>query len=149
MKSRFSAKNNSSNQGKENSNSAPKVAVLLTNLGSPAAPNTAAVRNYLREFLSDPRVVEIPRVIWMLILHGFILRLRPKKSAKLYQSIWTDQGAPLVVISQAQRKKVATQIKQQCGEDIIVDIAMRYGEPSISSVLEKFQICNQHTGKRM
>jgi len=139
MKSRFSAKKNSSNQGKEHSNLAPKTGVLLTNLGSPAAPNSAAVRHYLREFLSDPRVVEIPRVIWMLILHGIILRLRPKKSAKLYQSIWTEQGAPLVVISQAQRKKVATQIKQQCGEDIIVDVAMRYGEPSIRSVLEKFQ----------
>lgn len=75
--------------------------MLLTNLGSPAAPNVTAVRNYLREFLSYPRVVEIPRVIWMLILHGIVLRFRPKKSAKLYQSVWTEQGAPLIVISQA------------------------------------------------
>jgi len=139
MKSRFSAKNNGVNQSEENNNSALKLGVLLTNLGSPAEPKTIAVRNYLREFLSDPRVVEIPRVIWMLILHGIVLRFRPKKSAKLYQSIWTEQGAPLVVISQAQQLKVEAQLKQQYGENVIVDIAMRYGEPSISSVLQKFQ----------
>ena len=79
MKSRFSAKNNDCKQRQENSNSKLKVGVLLTNLGSPTAPTTTAVRNYLREFLSDPRVVEIPRVIWMLILHGIVLRFRPKK----------------------------------------------------------------------
>ncbi|WP_114325135.1 ferrochelatase [Candidatus Colwellia aromaticivorans] len=144
MKSRFSAKKNSSKknsskQSSDYSHSAPKVGVLLTNLGSPAVPTTTAVRNYLREFLSDPRVVEIPRVIWMLILHGIVLRFRPKKSAKLYQSVWTEQGAPLLVISQAQQQKVAAQIKQQFGEDVIVDVAMRYGDPSISSVLQEFQ----------
>lgn len=139
MKSRFSAKKHDSNQRNENHSPMHKVGVLLTNLGSPAEPTTTAVRNYLREFLSDPRVVEIPRVIWMLILHGIVLRFRPKKSAKLYQSIWTEQGAPLLVISQAQQQKVATQIQQQFGDDVIVDIAMRYGEPSISNVLQKFQ----------
>jgi ferrochelatase len=75
----------------------------------------------------------------MLILHGIILRFRPKKSAKLYQSVWTDQGAPLLVISQAQQQKVALQLQQQFGQDVIVDIAMRYGEPSIASILQKFQ----------
>lgn len=139
MKSRFSAKKHDSNQRKEDNNPTRKIGVLLTNLGSPAEPTTTAVRNYLREFLSDPRVVEIPRVIWMLILHGIVLRFRPKKSAKLYQSVWTEQGAPLLVISQAQQQKVATQIQQQFGDDVIVDIAMRYGEPSISNVLQKFQ----------
>ena len=139
MKSRFSAKSNDSSQRNETNSSTRKVGVLLTNLGSPAAPTTTAVRDYLREFLSDPRVVEIPRVIWMLILHGIVLRFRPKKSAKLYQSVWTEQGAPLIVISQAQQQKFASHIQQQFGEDIIVDIAMRYGEPSISSVLQKFQ----------
>jgi len=141
MKSRFSAKNKRSNQhsNSENNKSSPKIGVLLTNLGSPAAPNSTAVRNYLREFLSDPRVVEIPRVLWMLILHGIVLRFRPKKSAKLYQSIWTEQGAPLLLISQGQQQKIATQIKHQFGEEVIVDIAMRYGEPSISQVLQKFQ----------
>ncbi len=139
MKSRFSAKKNRSNQRRENNNTTLKVGVLLTNLGSPTAPNAKALRHYLHEFLSDPRVVEIPRIIWMVILHGIILRLRPKKSAKLYQSIWTEQGAPLVVISQAQQQKIATQIKQQFGGEVIVDIAMRYGEPSIDRVLQKFQ----------
>ena len=138
MKSRFSAKNNNIDSSKDNNNSA-KVGVLLTNLGSPAAPNSTAVRNYLREFLSDPRVVEIPRVIWWLILHGIILRVRPKKSAKLYQSVWTEQGAPLVVISQAQQQKVAAQIAKRFGQEISVDIAMRYGEPSIVAALQKFQ----------
>ena len=75
----------------------------------------------------------------MLILHGIVLRFRPKKSAKLYESVWTEQGAPLLAISYAQQQKVATHIKQQFGEDVIVDVAMRYGEPSISSVLQKFQ----------
>lgn len=139
MKSRFSAKKNDSTSSKEDNQSTPKLGVLLTNLGSPAAPETVAVRNYLREFLSDPRVVEIPRIIWMLILHGVVLRFRPKKSAKLYQSIWTEQGAPLVVITQAQQKKVEAQLKEQYGENVVVDFAMRYGEPSISSVLQKLQ----------
>ena len=131
MKSRFSAKKN---QGQS-----VKTAVLLTNLGSPNAPTTIAVRTYLREFLSDPRVVEIPRLIWLIILHGIILRVRPQKSAKLYQSIWTEQGAPLVVISQAQQQKVAAKIAAQYGDEVIVDFAMRYGEPSIANTLQKFQ----------
>ena len=142
MKSRFSAKKNNSDTDRENSsnsNQAVKTGVLLTNLGSPAEPTTGALRKYLREFLSDPRVVEIPRVIWMIILHGIILRVRPKKSARLYKSVWTEQGAPLLVISQAQKKQVAAQVKEIYGQDVIVDLAMRYGEPSIPSVLQKFQ----------
>jgi ferrochelatase len=139
MKSRFSAKTSTSSNDKENSNQPLQVGVLLTNLGSPSEPTEKAVRIYLREFLSDPRVVEIPRFIWMLILHGIVLRFRPKKSAKLYESVWTEQGAPLVVISQAQQQKAEREIKNQFGDDVIVDVAMRYGEPSISSVLQKFQ----------
>ncbi len=139
MKSRFSAKKNNSDKDKVKNNQVVKTGVLLTNLGSPSAPNKDALRNYLREFLSDPRVVEIPRIIWMIILHGVILRVRPKKSAKLYKSVWTEQGAPLLVISQAQQAKVAAQLAQQYGDNVIVDVAMRYGEPSIPSVLQKFQ----------
>ncbi len=142
MKSRFSAKKKNADESIENSsniNAVVKTGVLLTNLGSPAAPNTGAVRKYLREFLSDPRVVEIPRIIWMIILHGIILRVRPKKSAQLYQSVWTEQGAPLVVISKAQQVKIAAQLAQQYGDDVIVDVAMRYGEPSIARALQKFQ----------
>ncbi len=132
MKSRFSAKPSTAvNQA--------KTAVLLTNLGSPDEPNASAVRRYLREFLSDPRVVEIPRFIWLIILYGIILIVRPAKSAKLYQSIWTKQGAPLITNTKAQTAKVAEKLKAQYGDDVVVDFAMRYGNPSIANVLQKFQ----------
>lgn len=116
-----------------------KTGVLLTNLGTPDAPTAGALRRYLREFLSDPRVVEIPRVIWMVILHGIILRVRPKKSAKLYQSIWTEQGSPLLVISKQQKAKVEKILTQKYGDKVLVDVAMRYGTPSIGNALENFQ----------
>lgn len=116
-----------------------KTAVLLTNLGTPDAPTAKALRTYLREFLSDPRVVEIPRFLWMLILHGIILRIRPAKSAKLYESIWTEQGSPLLAISKAQQAKVAAKITQQYGDEVEVVIAMRYGNPSITQALRTLQ----------
>lgn len=138
MKSRFSAREqNSHNTDAENKSST--TAVLLTNLGSPDEPTTSAVRRYLREFLSDPRVVEIPRLVWLIILHGIILRIRPAKSAKLYQTIWQDDGAPLITITAAQKVKMAAKIQSQYGDNVIVDFAMRYGNPSIASVLQKFQ----------
>lgn len=138
MKSRFSAREqNSHNTDAENKSST--TAVLLTNLGSPDEPTTSAVRRYLREFLSDPRVVEIPRLVWLIILHGIILRIRPAKSAKLYQTIWQDNGAPLITITAAQKVKMAAKIQSQYGDNVIVDFAMRYGNPSIASVLQKFQ----------
>jgi ferrochelatase len=117
-----------------------KIGVLLTNLGTPDAPTASALRRYLREFLSDPRVVEIPRLIWLIILHGIILRVRPKKSAKLYESIWTEDGSPLLVISQQQRDKVAEKIAEKYGENVQVELAMRYGTPSISNALDKLQL---------
>lgn len=132
MKSRFSAKNSATTKK-------IKTGVLLTNLGSPDEPTTSAVRRYLREFLSDRRVVEIPRLIWLIILHGIILRVRPAKSAKLYKSIWTEQGAPLLTFTAAQTLKVAKKIEAEYGDDVIVDYAMRYGNPAISDVLKKFQ----------
>ncbi|QDP00579.1 ferrochelatase [Thalassotalea sp. PS06] len=113
--------------------------VLLTNLGTPDAPTKGALRTYLREFLSDPRVVEIPRLVWMIILHGIILRIRPAKSAKLYESIWTEEGSPLLVHSLAQKAKVTEKIKQAYGDNVVVDIAMRYGNPGIVPALKKFQ----------
>ena len=116
-----------------------KIGVLLTNLGTPDAPTASALKRYLREFLSDPRVVEIPRLVWLVILHGIILRVRPAKSAKLYQSIWTDQGSPLMVHSLAQKNKVAEKLTAQYGEHVLVDVAMRYGKPSIKHALQKFQ----------
>lgn len=117
-----------------------KVGILLTNLGTPDAPTAPALRRYLREFLSDPRVVEIPRVIWLIILHGIILRVRPKKSAKLYESIWTPDGSPLLVISQQQKEKVAASLKATYGDDVKVELAMRYGKPSINDALDNLQL---------
>jgi len=113
--------------------------ILLTNLGTPDAPTASALRPYLREFLSDPRVVEIPRLVWMVILHGIILRVRPAKSAKLYQKIWTKAGSPLKVISEQQQKKIASELKSKYGDNVVVEMAMRYGHPSIGKALKSFQ----------
>lgn len=132
MKSRFSAKTQDSATSK-------KTAILLTNLGSPDEPTTGAVRRYLREFLSDRRVVEIPRLLWLTILYAIILVVRPAKSAKLYQSIWTKQGAPLLTNTKAQAAKVAAKLQAQYGDDIVVGFAMRYGNPSVANELQKFQ----------
>jgi len=137
MKSRFSARVKENDSTVDNKS--PSTAVLITNLGSPDEPTTSAVRRYLREFLSDRRVVEIPRLIWLIILHGIILRIRPAKSAKLYQTIWQDDGAPLLSITAAQRFKLAAKIKSLHGDNVIVDFAMRYGNPSVASALQKFQ----------
>jgi ferrochelatase len=122
--------------------SRPCLGVLLTNLGTPDAPTPAAVRRYLAEFLSDPRVIEVPRLLWWFILHGFILRTRPKHSAKIYQSIWTNEGSPLLSFS----GKLATAIQQELGQRVAgpvrVELAMRYGNPSIKSGLEKLRQAN-------
>lgn len=116
-----------------------KTGVLITNLGTPDAPTAPALRRYLKEFLSDPRVVEIPRLIWLMILHGIILRIRPAKSAKLYESIWTDEGSPLLAISNKQTAKLKQRLYNDFGEDVSVEVGMRYGNPSMSSALQKLQ----------
>lgn len=113
-----------------------KVAVLLLNLGTPDAPTPAAVRRYLAEFLADPRVVEIPRLLWMLILHGIILRVRPAKSAALYQKVWTEAGSPLMDISLKQKQKLQQKLIED-GHDVSVHLAMRYGNPSVASTLQQ------------
>lgn len=113
-----------------------RTAVLLINLGTPAAPDAPAVRRYLREFLSDPRVVEIPRLLWWPILHGVILRLRPRQSAAKYRTIWTEQGSPLLVHSQQQALLLRGYLGER-GLDVDVALAMRYGEPSVESVLRQ------------
>lgn len=113
-----------------------KTGILLTNLGSPDEPSTKAVRIYLREFLSDRRIVEIPRLIWMIILHGIILRIRPKRSAKLYKSIWTEEGSPLTHITRLQRDKLSALLKAEGYVNTEVVMSMRYGNPSIESGLE-------------
>ena len=108
------------------------IGVLLVNLGTPDAPTPAAVKRYLAEFLSDPRVVEIPQILWQPILRGIILTTRPKKSAHAYQQIWTDEGSPLAVITRQQ----AEAMQGRLGDGVTVDWAMRYGSPSIPERLE-------------
>jgi protoporphyrin/coproporphyrin ferrochelatase len=114
---------------------APRTAVLLCNLGTPDAPTTAAVRRYLAEFLSDRRVVEIPRALWLLILHGVILRTRPAKSAAKYASIWTPEGSPLKVWTEKQAKLLGGYLGER-GHAVTVRWAMRYGTPSIGAALD-------------
>ena len=112
-------------------------AVLLVNLGTPEAPTPEAVRRYLKQFLSDPRVVEIPRIIWWPILNLIILNTRPKKSAAKYASIWTKEGSPLKLHTERQTKLLKGYIGEAGNKDILVEYAMRYGQPSIASVLDK------------
>ena len=112
-----------------------RSAVLLVNLGTPDAPTAAALRRYLAEFLWDPRVVEIPRPLWWLILHGVILRTRPAKSAAKYASIWTDRGSPLLHWTRAQAQALQAQLAAR-GHDLLVRPAMRYGSPSIAGELD-------------
>ena len=115
-----------------------RTAVLLVQLGTPAAPTAPALRTYLRQFLSDPRVVEIPPILWQPILRGPILAFRPAKSAAKYATVWTEQGSPLRVNSEKQ----ATMLRGWLGErghDVEVALAMRYGEPSIESVLRQLR----------
>ncbi|MBE2893986.1 ferrochelatase [Spirabiliibacterium falconis] len=110
-----------------------KTGILLVNLGTPSAPTTRAVRCYLRQFLSDRRVIDAPRWLWTFILNGIILPSRSPRVAKLYQSIWTAQGSPLLAISRAQQQKLQHQFaKQGC----IVELGMTYGEPSIQSAVD-------------
>ena len=112
-----------------------RTAILLCNLGTPDAPTPSAVRRYLSEFLSDERVVEIPRPLWLLILHGVILRVRPAKSAKKYASIWTPEGSPLKVWTEKQAKLLGGYLGER-GHAVTVRFAMRYGSDSIGSVLD-------------
>lgn len=110
--------------------------VLLVNLGTPAAPTPGAVRAYLAEFLGDPRVVEIPRFIWLPILHGLVLRRRPAESAAKYAKVWTAEGSPLMVHTRRQAELLRAALPEAR-----VEFAMRYGEPSIASGLAKLKDC--------
>ena len=114
----------------------PKVGVLLTNLGTPEAPTKQALRPYLKQFLWDPRVVEVPRLLWWLILHAFILTTRPKKSAEAYAEVWTDRGSPLLYHLEHQVAGVTERLKTDWGDNIVVKGAMRYGQPSIGSQVQ-------------
>ena len=115
---------------------AERTAVILCNLGTPDEPTPAALRRYLAEFLGDPRVVEIPRLLWWPILHGVILRVRPAKSAAKYQSIWMPDGSPLKVWTERQAKRLLGHLGER-GQSVLVRYAMRYGKPSIATVLDE------------
>lgn len=110
----------------------PQVGVLLVNLGTPDAPEPRAVRRYLKQFLSDRRVVEIPQLLWQPILRGIILTTRPRKSAHAYAQVWTDAGSPLAAVTRAQ----AAALQAMLGPDIRVAHAMRYGEPAVGPAID-------------
>jgi ferrochelatase len=112
-----------------------QIGVLLVNLGTPEAPTTDAVRRYLAEFLSDPRVVEIPRLLWWPILHGIILRTRPRKSAHAYAQVWSEAGSPLAVNTAAQ----ARALQARLGDVVQVGWAMRYGQPALAGELARLK----------
>ncbi|MEW8512752.1 MAG: ferrochelatase [Candidatus Thiodiazotropha sp.] len=115
------------------------LGILLVNLGTPDTPTASAVRRYLAEFLSDPRVVAIPKLVWMLILHGVVLRIRPRIKAEGYKSIWTDEGSPLLVISRRQRAVLAGILQARLEGSFHVALGMRYGNPSIAGALHELR----------
>lgn len=114
-----------------------KQAILLINLGTPDAPTAPAVKRYLAEFLGDPRVVELPRLLWLPILHGIILNTRPAKSAAKYATIWTAEGSPLKLHTERQAKLLKGLLGERGRKDLLIDWAMRYQNPSIPSVLDR------------
>jgi len=118
--------------------STPRTAVLLVNLGSPDEPTAAATRRYLAEFLSDPRVVEIPPFVWKLVLHGIILNTRPAKSAAKYATIWTEAGSPLVVGTARLAARLGEEFAAE-GQPLLVRHAMRYGNPGVGAVLDELR----------
>ena len=113
-----------------------RIGVLITNLGTPKAPTAKALKPYLREFLSDPRVVEFPRALWWLVLNGIILNIRPQRSAKAYQSVWTEKGSPLATHTLDQAEQLRELLHQKYGDKVVVRHAMRYGEPSVTRQIE-------------
>jgi len=115
------------------------VGILLANLGTPAEPTTPALRRYLAQFLSDSRVIELPKLFWWPILHGIILRIRPAKSAEKYRTVWTEAGSPLLAISQRQREAVLARLGEQARGPIHMAVGMRYGEPGIPAALRQLR----------
>lgn len=120
--------------------------VLLTNLGTPDAPTPEALRRYLREFLWDPRVVEMNRALWWIALHGIILRIRPARSAHAYQKIWSERGSPLLDISQRQTAALQAALRARYNGPVVVALGMRYGNPSIATALRQLR---EHNARRI
>jgi ferrochelatase len=119
-----------------------KTGVLLVNLGTPDAPTAQAVRPYLKQFLSDPRVVEIPKAIWWLILNGIILNIRPKKSAEKYASVWLEEGSPLRVYTEKQSILLKGYLGERSKAPLVIDFAMSYGNPSIADAMRRMKAQN-------
>lgn len=115
------------------------LGVLVVNLGTPDAPTASAVRRYLKQFLGDPRVIELPRALWWLILNGVILNLRPRKSAAAYKRVWTEDGSPLLLISEKQAEALQRELSSRFGDGIRVALGMTYGNPSIFDALESLR----------
>jgi len=111
--------------------------VLVVNLGTPDAPTSGAVRRFLGQFLSDPRVIEYPRLLWWLILNLIILVIRPSRSAAAYRKVWTDQGSPLLLHSRAIQNKLRDRLNSISVSPIHVELAMTYGEPSINNAIDQ------------
>ena len=115
-----------------------KIGVLITNLGTPDAPNRKELKVYLNQFLSDPRVIELPKILWQILLKLVILQVRPSKSAEAYKQIWTDKGSPLLDIANRQLSKIQSSFSSK-SENIVFEVGMRYGNPSIPNALLKLQ----------
>lgn len=118
------------------------VGVLLANLGTPDAPTPAALRRYLGEFLADPRVVEFPRPLWWAVLHGIVLRVRPRRAAHSYRKVWGEEGSPLLAISRHQTAALQDALERRLGAPVRVALGMRYGKPSIAAALESLRAAN-------
>lgn len=121
-----------------------RAGVLITNLGTPDAPERRDVRRYLKQFLWDPRVVEYPRPLWWLILNLVILNIRPGRSAEAYRKIWTDQGSPLLSHSRRLAERLMDELDARLPQQPLVKIAMRYGQPSIPSALRQMHDAQLH-----
>ena len=115
-----------------------RIGVLITNLGTPDAPNKKELKVYLNQFLSDPRVIELPKILWQILLKLVILQIRPSKSAEAYKQIWTDKGSPLLDIANRQLNKIQSSFSSK-NENIVFEVGMRYGNPSIPDALLKLQ----------
>jgi ferrochelatase len=120
-----------------NHQSRSTIGILLTNLGTPQAPTAAALRPYLKQFLSDHRVVDLPRWLWWPILNLVILRVRPRRSARSYKKVWTEQGSPLLVHTRDQANALQAMLEQEFDGDLVVEFGFRYGQPSIDSAVDR------------